>query len=212
MTHIYLHIIFLCQALDQSLAIYYPSAKSARFFLQWLGRYFVCAIIVRTKTIYNKSKKEHIGDKYVNRSKWKFTIKAGYWSEVWGRIFSMWEFNLGYITSVYLDFDVYSEEEIDSLYKKQNSFWKRLFQVNVEIRSSCSSAPRCHYIGRTSVLESEGTKPISFMEKYTRILTDLSFFIHVLTWCTYEKHEWPFWNNIYGDSQIMWAFGGDLTN
>lgn len=36
-------------------------------------------------------------------------------------------------------------------------------------------APRCCYVGRTLVLESEGSKPIPLMEKYMHILTGLSF-------------------------------------
>lgn len=47
--------------------------------------------------------------------------------------------------------------------------------MNMKVRSSRSSAPRCRYVGRTLVLESEGSKLSPFMEKYMRILTDLSF-------------------------------------
>lgn len=45
----------------------------------------------------------------------------------------------------------------------------------MDVRSSHFCAPRCRYIGRTLVLESEGSKPIPLMEKYMHILTGLFF-------------------------------------
>lgn len=70
--------------------------------------------------------------------------------------------------------------------------------MNVEVCLSHSSAPRCCYIGRTLVLESEGSKPIPFGPL---------FFVHVLIWCICAWYEWPFWNNIYVGIQICMFLG-----
>lgn len=105
-----------------------------------------------------------------------------------------------------------SEEEIDSLYTKGNSFWKRLFQVNMDVRSSHFCAPRCRYIGRTLVLESEGSKPIPLMEKYMHILTGLSFLFMYLFDVSMCNMNGPSGIMCMETSKYVCFWGGNLTN
>lgn len=108
--------------------------------------------------------------------------------------------------AVYLDFGVYSGFEKD---------WQLIYKAELILEETVSDKHGHLFILlfciKMSHKEDTGTgiwrrRIISVMEDYMHILTDI-YFVLVLTWCIYEKQDWPFWNNICGDSHILKSFG-----
>lgn len=103
--------------------------------------------------------------------------------------------------TVYLDFGVYSGFEKD---------WQLIYKAELILEETISDKHGHLFISlfcirMSSLKEDTGIgiwrkRTISVMENY---LHRYIFFVHVLTWCIYEKQDWPFWNNIYGDSQYV---------